>query len=52
MGVPRLKEKYVTEVVPKLMKELGYGKGYECYTQEDLLPVALHGKKYLQADET
>lgn len=35
----------------KLMKDLGYGKGYECYTEEDLLPVALHGKKYLQADE-
>jgi putative ATPase len=35
----------------KLMKELGYGKEYECYTEDDLLPVALHGKKYLQADE-
>jgi len=32
----------------KLMKELGYGKGYEEYTDEDLLPEALKGKKYLR----
>ena len=32
----------------KLMKELGYGKGYEKYTQEDLLPDKLKGKKYLK----
>ena len=31
----------------ELMKELGYGKGYEKYTQEDLLPEKLKGKKYL-----
>lgn len=31
----------------KLMKELGYGKGYEKYTSEDLLPDALKKKKYL-----
>jgi putative ATPase len=30
----------------KLMKELGYGKGYEKYTKEDLLPDKLKGKKY------
>lgn len=30
----------------KLMKELGYHKGYEKYTKEDLLPEKLHGKKY------
>lgn len=30
----------------KLMKELGYGKGYERYTQEDLLPEKLRGRKY------
>lgn len=30
-----------------LMKELGYGKGYEKYTQEDLLPEMLQSKKYL-----
>lgn len=32
----------------KLMKELGYGKGYEAYTKEDLLPEKLKGKKYYQ----
>ena len=31
----------------KLMKDLGYGKGYEKYTEEDLLPEKLKGKKYL-----
>jgi putative ATPase len=30
----------------KLMKELGYGKGYERYTDEDLLPEKLRGRKY------
>jgi putative ATPase len=30
----------------KLMKELGYHKGYEKYTKEDLLPEKLKGKKY------
>lgn len=35
----------------KLMKDLGYGKGYEKYTQEDLLPEKLKGKKYLKNRE-
>lgn len=30
----------------KLMKELDYGKGYEKYTQEDLMPEKLKGKRY------
>lgn len=30
----------------KLMKELGYGKGYDKYTKESLLPEKLKGKKY------
>ena len=30
----------------KLMKDLQYGKGYEPYTNEDLLPEKLKGKKY------
>jgi len=30
----------------KLMKDLGYGKGYEKYTKEDLLPEKLKGKHY------
>jgi putative ATPase len=32
----------------KLMKELGYGKGYEKYTKESLLPEELKGRKYLK----
>jgi len=35
----------------KLMKELGYGKGYEKYTKEDLLPDKLKGKKYYISKE-
>jgi len=30
----------------KLMKDLGYGQGYEKYTKESLLPEKLKGKKY------
>lgn len=30
----------------KLMKEIGYGKGYERYMKEDLLPEKLKGKTY------
>lgn len=32
--------------VTKLMKNIGYGKGYEIYTNESLLPEKLSGKKY------
>ncbi|MFA5889050.1 MAG: replication-associated recombination protein A [Candidatus Paceibacterota bacterium] len=32
----------------KLMKDLDYGKGYEQYTKEDLLPEKLKNKKYLK----
>ncbi len=32
--------------VTKLMGEIGYGKGYEKYTKESLLPEKLKGKKY------
>ncbi len=31
-----------------LMKDLGYGEGYERYTTDDLLPEKLKGKKYLK----
>ncbi len=34
----------------KLMKKIGYGKGYEMYTDKSLLPDQLKGKKYLQRD--
>jgi putative ATPase len=32
----------------KLMEEIGYGKGYEKYSKEDLLPEKLKGKKYVK----
>jgi len=32
----------------KLMKELGYKKGYEKYTKEDLMPEKLKGKRYFK----
>jgi putative ATPase len=32
----------------KLMKEIGYGAGYEKYSNEDFLPKKLKGKKYLK----
>jgi len=32
--------------VTKLMKDIGYGKGYGKYTKEDLLPDKLKGKEY------
>ena len=37
--------------VTKLMKEAGYGKGYERYTADDLLPDKLKGKKYFKGKE-
>jgi putative ATPase len=30
----------------KLMKDIGYGQGYEMYSKEDLLPDKLKGKKF------
>jgi putative ATPase len=32
----------------RLMKDLGYGANYENYTDADLLPDALHGRKYYE----
>lgn len=34
--------------VTKLMKEIGYGEGYQKYDKEDLLPEKLKGKKYFK----
>ncbi len=34
-----------------LMKDLGYGEGYERYTTDDLLPEKLKGKKYLKENK-
>ncbi|HCU55016.1 AAA family ATPase [Candidatus Shapirobacteria bacterium RIFOXYD1_FULL_38_32] len=36
----------------KLMEEIGYGKGYEKYTDKDLLPEKLKGKKYFKKSKT
>jgi len=33
--------------ITKLMKNIGYGKGYEKYTKDELLPEELKGKRYL-----
>jgi putative ATPase len=33
----------------KLMKEVGYGKGYEMYGKESLLPAKIKGHKYWQS---
>ena len=33
-----------------LMRELGYGKGYEAYTQESLLPDSLKDKRYYRGE--
>jgi putative ATPase len=32
----------------KLMRDVGYGKGYEMYENKDLLPEDLSGKRYYQ----
>lgn len=37
----------IRNATTKLMKELGYGQGYEKYTKEDLLPDKIKNKKYL-----
>ncbi len=35
----------------KLMKDLGYGEGYERYTKEDLLPKEIKGRKYWEPNK-
>ena len=35
----------------KLMKKIGYGKGYEMYTAKSLLPDQLKAKKYLKQND-
>lgn len=34
----------------KLMKEIGYGKGYEQYTKDDLLPDKVKGRTYFEKE--
>ena len=38
----------IRNATTKLMKNIGYGKGYEKYTKEDLLPGKLKNKKYFR----
>jgi putative ATPase len=38
--------------VTKLMKDIGYGKGYERYTSDDLLPETLKGRRYFGDEPT
>lgn len=40
----------IRNATTKLMKNLDYGKDYEKYTKEDLLPEKLKGKKYWRPD--
>ncbi|HCS78216.1 TPA: AAA family ATPase [Patescibacteria group bacterium] len=43
---------HIRNAPTKLMKNLGYGKGYEAYTEESFLPEKLKGKKYyIQTNE-
>lgn len=42
--------KKIRNAPTKLMKDMGYGKGYEKYTKEDLLPDKLKGKKYYKRE--
>ena len=39
---------HIRNAPTKLMKDLGYGKGYEKYSDESYLPDKLKGKKYLK----
>ncbi len=39
---------HIRNAPTKLMKNLGYGKGYEKYSEESYLPEELKGKKYLK----
>lgn len=38
----------IRNAVTQFMKDIGYGKGYEKYTKESLLPDKIKDKKYLQ----
>ena len=39
---------HVRNAPTKLMKDLGYGKGYEKYSKESYLPEKLKGKRYFK----
>ena len=37
---------HIRNAPTQLMRELGYGDGYQAYTDESLLPEAIKGKRY------
>ena len=42
---------HIRNAPTQLMRELGYGAGYEAYTDESLLPAAIKGKQYYRNSE-
>ncbi len=42
---------HIRNAPTKLMKDIGYGKGYKKYDAESYLPEKLKGKKYLKRDK-
>ncbi len=41
---------HIRNAPTQLMRELGYGDGYQAYTDESLLPEAIKGKRYFRND--
>ena len=39
---------HIRNAPTQLMRELGYGEGYQAYTDESMLPEAIKGKRYYQ----
>ena len=39
---------HIRNAPTQLMRELGYGEGYQAYTDESLLPEAIKGKRYFR----
>ena len=37
---------HIRNAPTQLMRELGYGAGYQAYTEESLLPAEIKGKRY------
>ncbi len=41
---------HIRNAPTQLMREMGYGEGYQAYTDESLLPEAIKGKRYFRGD--
>jgi len=39
---------HIRNAPTQLMRELGYGQGYQAYTDESLLPEEIKGKRYFR----